>query len=91
MTINNLSAAKGDSKGEINLHWDSVENSVSYIIEIAHVNHLKDVNWKVLDIISESFYRMRKLKSNKNYYFRVASINRDGQGKWSKEISKITP
>lgn len=34
--MNNLSAAKGDSKGEINLQWDSVENAVSYIIEIAN-------------------------------------------------------
>ncbi len=89
--MNNLSAAKGDSKGEINLQWDSVENAVSYIIEIASSNHSKEIKWKVLDIISDSRYTVRKLKSNKNYLFRVAVVNGNGQGELSRKIIKKAP
>ena len=91
MTLNNLSAAKGDSKGEVNLQWDSVENAVSYIIEVAIPNHSKEIKWKVLDIISESRYTLRNLRSNKEYLFRVAPMSRDGQEKWSEEIIKKAP
>ena len=91
MTINNLSAAKGTSKGEINLQWDSVENAVSYIIEIANTSHSKDIKWKVLDIISESCYTVRSLKSNKNYIFRVAYVNGDGHSELSRGIIKKAP
>ena len=91
MTMNNLSAAKGVSKGEINLQWDSVENAVSYIIEIANTSHSKDIKWKVLDIISESCYTVRSLKSNKDYYFRVAFVDGEGQGEPSRKIIKKAP
>lgn len=90
MTLDNLSAAKGDSKGEINLQWDSVQNAVSYIIEIASLNHSKDKKWKVVDIISDPRYTIKNLKSNKNYYFRISSINEDGKGELSSEIIKKT-
>jgi len=89
--MNNLSAAKGDTKGEINLQWDSVENAVSYIIEIAISNHSKDIKWKVLDIISDPRYTVTSLKSNKNYFFRVASVNVNGKGELSQKIIKKAP
>ncbi|MBP9192577.1 MAG: fibronectin type III domain-containing protein [Ignavibacteria bacterium] len=89
--MENLSAAKGDSKGEINLHWDSVENAVSYVIEIANSNQSKEIIWKVIDIISYPQYTVRKLKSNRDYLFRVASINDNGQGEISGEIMKKAP
>lgn len=89
--MNNLSAAKGTSKGEINLQWDSVENAVSYIIEIANTSHSKDIKWKVLDIISESRYTVRSLRSNKDYYFRVAYVNVEGQSELSRKIIKKAP
>ena len=89
--MNNLSAAKGTSKGEINLQWDSVENAVSYVIEIANSNHSKDIKWKVLDIISESRYTVRNLRSKKNYFFRVSYVNGNGQSDISRKIIKKAP
>lgn len=91
MTLNNFSAAKGDSKGEINLQWDSARNAVSYTIEIANSNPSGKLKWRMLDIISDARYTVRKLKSNKNYFFRVASISRDGRGGLSTEIMKKAP
>lgn len=86
--MNNLSAVKGVSKGEINLQWDSVENAVSYIFEIANTNHSKGIKWKVFDIISESCYTDRSLKSNKDYYFRAAYVDGEGHGELSRKIIK---
>jgi hypothetical protein len=91
MPMNNLSAAKGDSKGEINLQWDSVEYAVSYMIEIANSNHSKEIKWKVIDIISDPRYTVRKLKSRKNYFFRVASVKENGQTVRSEKIVKKAP
>lgn len=89
--MNNLSAARGDSKGEINLQWDSEESAVSYLIEFAATNKANDIKWKILDIISEPVYTVRNLKSNKNYYFRVASVYKDGKSELSRKIIKKAP
>lgn len=52
--MNKLSAAKGDSKVEINVQGDSVEKAVSYIVEIDNSDHVNEFKWKVTDIISDS-------------------------------------
>ncbi|MEO6695440.1 MAG: fibronectin type III domain-containing protein [Ignavibacteria bacterium] len=89
--MNNLSAARGNTKGEINLHWDSKENAVSYIIEIAIQCLSKNLKWKVVDIISDPVYSVKNLKSNKSYFFRVASVNEKGEGELSNSIIKKAP
>ena len=89
--MNNLSAAKGDSKGEINLQWDSVKKADSYIIEIGNPNNSKDIRWKILDIISDPKYTVRNLSSNKEYFFRVAFVNGDGNKEQSRKIAKKAP
>ncbi|MBK8982651.1 MAG: fibronectin type III domain-containing protein [Ignavibacteria bacterium] len=88
MKINNLSAAAGDSKGEINLQWDSVANAVSYVVEIADPKLSNEIKWKIIDIISDPRYTVKDLKSNKNYLFRVALMTDDSQGKLNKNLSK---
>ncbi|MBK9331169.1 MAG: fibronectin type III domain-containing protein [Ignavibacteria bacterium] len=88
MKINNLSAATGDSKGEINLQWDSVVDADSYIVEIANPNHSIEIKWKNIDIISDPRYTVKNLKSNKDYLFRVATMTGDGQGNLNRESSK---
>lgn len=91
MTLKNLSAAKGDSKGEINLQWDSVKNAVSYIIEIGKPNQSRDIKWKILDIISDPVYTVRNLRSNREYYFRVAFVSGNGSKEQSRKIVKKAP
>lgn len=77
--MKNLSAAKGISRGEINLQWDPADNAVSYIIEIASVRIHNNIKWKILDIISDSRYTVRDLKSKRNYYFRIATADKNGR------------
>ena len=89
--MDNLSAAKGCSKGEINLQWDSDENADSYIIEFACMIRSKVVKWKILDIISDSHYTVKNLKSNRKYMFRIALADKNGNKKTSPFISKKAP
>lgn len=91
MELNNLSAAKGMSKGEINLQWDSVKNAVAYIIEFSRSGGIKNTGWKILDIISDSRYTVRNLKSNKIYLFRVASSDEKGRMISQADIAKKAP
>jgi hypothetical protein len=86
--LKNLSAAKGDSKGEINLQWDSVKNAVSYIIEIGNPNQSRVIKWKILDIISDPIYTVRNLRSNREYFFRVAFVNSNGNKEQSRKVIK---
>lgn len=89
--MENLSAAKGMSKGEINLQWDFDKSAVSYIIEFSITKSSKDANWKILDITSDSRYTVQNLKSNKNYLFRIASVDGKGRKVLSYDIEKQAP
>ncbi|MBK8983715.1 MAG: fibronectin type III domain-containing protein [Ignavibacteria bacterium] len=93
MNINNFSAAQGDSKGEINLQWDSVSEAESYVIEIACQS--EKIKWNIVDIIPDPRYTVKNLKSNKIYIFRVASISANGEGilckKFSRKIIRKAP
>ncbi|MDQ3022385.1 MAG: fibronectin type III domain-containing protein [Bacteroidota bacterium] len=60
-------------------------------IKISNSNNSKETKWKVLDIISDSRYTVKNLKSNKDYFFRVALVNEDGQEKLSRKIIKKAP
>lgn len=79
-------ASKGDEAGEVNLQWDSVDGAAGYIIQQAYCREGK--TWRYVDIVNESRYKIEGLVSNKKYMFRVAALNRNGQGNWSKEIIK---
>ena len=82
-----LSAARGDTIGEINLHWDPVEGAKYYIIQASSGKN----KWKEIDIISRSIYTASHLKSGKEYSFRIAAVSSGGQGEWSKEVAKKSP
>lgn len=79
------------SKGEINLQWDFDKSAVSYIIEFSVIKSSKEANWKILDITSDSRYTARNLRSNKNYSFRIASVDGKGRKLLSYDIEKKAP
>ncbi|HMQ68350.1 MAG TPA: fibronectin type III domain-containing protein [Ignavibacteria bacterium] len=87
----NLSAAKGNSRGEINLQWDSVESAVSYVIEFSRTIQTRDQKWRILDIISDPHYTVRNLISNKDYLFRIISVDKNGRTEPSSGILKKAP
>ena len=85
-----LAATSGDGKGEIDLVWEPVVKAHIYIIQKSS-GSLKPVNWKDEDIITKSSYTVSKLISGHKYWFRVAAVDSQGQGPWSKAVQKKAP
>lgn len=79
-------ASLGDDLGQVNLQWDSVDGATGYIIQQAYNRECKI--WRYVDIVNESRYKIEGLSLKKKYVFRVAAMNRNGHGNWSKEINK---
>lgn len=85
-----LSAAEGDKNGEIHLIWDSCSTAHSYLLQKCS-SLKKPFKWKYEDVINSNNYTVTKLKSNKNYLFRIAVITRFGKSKWSLPVRKKAP
>lgn len=86
LTITSLSAAKGDIKSEIDLNWDGIDFADTYMIE--YCNESRKQNWVLVDIINESKYTIKGLRTNKTYSFRVRAVNSQKQGPWSETVIK---
>lgn len=86
LSITSINAAKGDTKGEIDLNWDAVENANSYVIE--YCEQTRKTKWNTLDITNESKYTVSGLKDKKKYMFRVAAVDSKKQGPWSDTVEK---
>lgn len=87
MNIQSFNVTRGDEKGEVNITWDSVNDAKLYIVQYSGAA-AKNNDWKVADIVNESFYTIRGLKKNRTYFFRVAAVNSSKQGPWSRKIKK---
>src|SRR5260221_9945039 len=85
--MESLHATKGDRTGEINLHWDAVENAHCYIVQICD-NIKRKQTWKIIDIVNDSSYTAAGLKKDQNYAFRIAFIGKSGQSCWSNPVIK---
>lgn len=85
-----FAATAGDLKGEIDLQWDAVKNASQYVVQLkAGVGENK--KWRTIDIISESHYTVKGLRSNRNYAFRVAPVNDNKIGEWMTPVVKKAP
>jgi hypothetical protein len=82
-----LSAAAGDTDGEINLLWEPVKGAKYYVIQSANGSR----DWKEIDIINKTIYTASQLRSGKQYRFRVAAVSSEGQGPWSEPAGKKAP
>lgn len=86
----NLTATSGDSEGEIDLTWEPVTGSHTYLIQKSSDIH-KPVKWVHEDIVTKSSYTITKLKSKHKYWFRVAAVTSKGQSTWSVPVFKKAP
>ncbi|SRR5260221_9873376 len=78
-------AASGIYKGEVNIQWDAVCKAKQYVIQVSAANTDK---WIQVDIISEPYYKFSRLKTGRTYLFRIAAVFSNGQGVWSRHVSK---
>jgi len=85
-----LNAAGGDLKGEINLIWEPDQSAKYYLVQRSP-SAKKPYRWKIEDIVSTVKYTVSNLKSNKNYIFRIGSVNESGKCSWSRPVVKKAP
>lgn len=88
LNIRSFNVTRGDINGEVNICWDSVNEAQLYIIQYTGREYGNN-EWKVADIVNESFCTLKGFKKNRTYYFRVAAVNGSKQGPWSRKIKKI--
>ncbi len=82
-----LSATLGDSRGEVDLHWDAVKETANYAVQVCRKNS-NSKSWRYFDIVTESRCTVSGLKPGNIYCFRVAAINSKDQSPWSKPVEK---
>lgn len=83
----NVRATMGDLEGEIDLQWDAIYGSVSYIIECREYNPA--TSWSQIKILKQSKFTVTGLVSGKTYAFRVRALGPKGEGPWSDEAVKM--
>ena len=86
----NLNTTAGDRDGEIDLSWEAVASSKSYVIEQS-ADPPTDTGWGHASVSTRSSQTIDGLKSGTRYWFRVAAVNGVGQSGWSDPSMKIAP
>ncbi|MEW6025936.1 MAG: fibronectin type III domain-containing protein [Planctomycetota bacterium] len=85
-----LSAMAGNDDGEIDLNWEPVYGSKSYLVEMTLDPNAPNT-WKHKTSVTESFAVIKELASGTKYWFRVAAVGAAGQGPFSDPAAKYAP
>jgi hypothetical protein len=85
-----LAASAGDHDGEIDLAWDKVAGSKSYVVEKS-ADPPTQTSWSHAGVGTKSGMTITGLTSGTRYWFRVAAVNNNGQSGWSDPAMKIAP
>lgn len=85
-----MEAAAGDRDGEIDLTWDKVKGTRSYVIERS-ADPPTTTSWSHAAIATRSQTTVGGLTSGTKYWFRVAAIGATGQSPWSDPATKFAP
>ena len=85
-----LAVTAGDHDGEIDLTWDTIVGSKSYVIEKSP-DPPTPTSWAHAGVSTKSRTTVSGLTSGTRYWFRVAAINANGQSGWSDPATKIAP
>jgi len=89
-TPEGLTATAGDHDGEIDLQWNRVDGARTYAIERSPDPPTAE-SWKHETVSTRSSVTIQGLTSGTKYWFRVASINAQGQSGWSNPAVRIAP
>ncbi|HEV7474506.1 MAG TPA: fibronectin type III domain-containing protein [Pyrinomonadaceae bacterium] len=85
-----LNATAGDHEGEIDLSWDTVAGSRSYVLERSP-DPATASSWVHAGVSTKSRTTIKGLTPGTRYWFRVASVGTAGQSGWSDPATRIAP
>lgn len=86
----NLAATAGDHDGEIDLTWEAIVGTKSYVVEKSP-DPPTGTSWEHAGVFTKSKATIGGLTSGTRYWFRVAAVNANGQSGWSDPAVKIAP
>jgi hypothetical protein len=88
-----LSISEGSRSGEVELST-RYRMHHAYVWQIAvdplpdETNGDPDQGWKHIAVTSRASYKIENLEAGKKYWFRVASIGKNGRNPWSEPLNK---
>lgn len=85
-----LTASAGDIDGEIDLHWDSIRGTSSYVVQKSS-DPITSTSWQPVSVVTKSKTTAAGLTSGSKYWFRIAAVGTAGQGPWSDPATKLAP
>ena len=83
-----FSVQNSKTPGEVNLRTQSGGRRVSYIWQMT-ADPSNEANWKTIQTTVKTKITVSGLISGTRYYFRAATVNKDGQGPWSNVLTII--
>jgi len=86
----NFSVTAGDNAGELDAHWDGMDNAKSFEVQIS-ADPFTEATWKTADTVTNSKVALTGLTSGAKIWVRVRAINSKGKGPWSDPATKIVP
>jgi hypothetical protein len=89
-TPQSFAATTGDSDGEIDLGWNSVDGAQSYVVEQS-LQGPPSGAWTPVKTTTKSSHTVTGLTSGTRYWFRVAAVGASGQSGWSDISTRIAP
>jgi hypothetical protein len=88
--VTNLSAAVGDSPGEIDLNWNPVSGAKSYEIQTS-TDPNTPASWAFKDNSTKSKTTLSGLTSASRIWVRVRAIGANEKGGWSDPAESVVP
>jgi|SRR5882724_11576764 len=85
-----LAATAGDHDGVVDLSWDTIFGTKSYVVEKSP-DPPTSTSWAHAGVSTKSRTTVSGLTSGTRHWFRVAAINANGQSGWSDPATKIAP
>lgn len=89
-TPTGLEITIGDRDGELDLSWNPVSNSRSYLIQQSADPNLA-TGWGHAGTSTKSSITISSLTSGTRHWFRVCAVGASGQSGWSDPATKIAP
>ena len=92
LQVENLDAFPTRSQGEVQLTWDSLDNSPYYQVEQWKEDNAGNGFWDKIATISKPKYTVTGLTTGTVYRFRVAGLGKDDVlGPYSQEATSVAP
>ena len=83
--VTNLGVTRGDNSGEVDLHWHSLANAKSYVVQTSP-DPFTEASWAVVAAVTKSKAEVLNQPVGQRRWYRVAAVGSAGQGAYSQPV-----